>query len=68
MLDAIRPAARELGCEAQLDDLYGLLAEGGGAGIQRAACHGDQPGIDGVLDVLVARAEPTEDKPLSDAA
>ena len=68
MLDAIRPAARELDCEAQLDDLYGLLAEGGGAGIQRAACHGDQPGIDGVLDVLVARAEPTEDKPLSDAA
>ena len=68
MLDTIRPAARELGCEAQLDDLYGLFAEGGGAGIQRAACRGDQPGIDGVLDVLVARAKPTEDKPLSDAA
>jgi glutamate---cysteine ligase / carboxylate-amine ligase len=35
----VRPAARELGCEAQLDGLAGLLADGGGAGVQRAACR-----------------------------
>ncbi len=74
MVEAIRPAAGELGCEEQLDDLADLLADGGGAGIQRRACPGGggQPGIDGVLDALVARAEPTGagygDKPLSDAA
>ena len=68
MVEAIRPAARELECEPQLDDLAELLAEGGGAGVQRRACGGGQPGIDGVLDVLVARAEPAGEKPLSDAA
>ena len=70
MVEGIRPAARELRCEEQLDDLAGLLAEGGGAGIQRAACRGGEHGIDGVLDMLVARAEPTGDgaTPLSDAA
>ncbi len=70
MVEGIRPAARELRCEEQLDDLAGLLGEGGGAGIQRAACRGGEHGIDGVLDMLVARAEPTGDgaTPLSDAA
>jgi carboxylate-amine ligase len=62
MVDAIAPAARELGCEAQLDDLAGLLADGGGAGIQRAACGGGgSNGIDGVLETLMARAEFGED-------
>jgi len=54
-----REAARELRCEAQLDDLTTLLADGGGAGIQRRACRGGEHGIDGVLEALVKRAEPT---------
>jgi carboxylate-amine ligase len=33
------PAARELGCEAQLASLSELVAEGGGAGVQRAAAR-----------------------------
>ncbi|MEA2194028.1 MAG: glutamate---cysteine ligase / carboxylate-amine ligase [Solirubrobacteraceae bacterium] len=57
MVAHIRPAARELRCEAQLDDLSALLDCGGGAGIQRAAFG--EGGIDGVLAALVARAEPT---------
>lgn len=55
----VRDAARELRCEEQLDDLSALLADGGGAGIQRRACRGcDGDGIDGVLEALIARAEP----------
>ena len=50
----VRPRARELGCEAQLDGLAELLADGGGAGIQRACCR--DGGIDGLLAALVARA------------
>ena len=68
MVEAIRGAAAELGCEAQLDDLAGLLAEGGGAGIQRRACRGGEDAVQGVLDALVARAEPPGEKPLSNAA
>jgi carboxylate-amine ligase len=68
MVEAIRGGAAELGCESQLDDLAGLLADGGGAGIQRAACRGGEDAVQGVLDTLVARAEPTGEKPLSDAA
>ena len=50
----VRPAARELRCETQLDDLARLLADGGGAGIQRAAYRdGD---IAAVLKTLVTRA------------
>ena len=50
----VRPAARELRCETQLDDLARLVADGGGAGVQRAAYHdGD---IAAVLKTLVARA------------
>lgn len=72
MVEAIRPAAVELGCVAQLDDLFELLADGGGAGVQRRACRGGEGEIAGVLEALVARAEPTGEgygaSPLSDAA
>jgi carboxylate-amine ligase len=61
MVDHIRPAARELGCEQQLDDLSALLDCGGGAGIQRNAFRGGEDGIQGVLDALVARADPERD-------
>jgi carboxylate-amine ligase len=57
MVEHIRPAARELRCEAQLDDLSALLDCGGGAGIQRSACGEGEDAIQGVLDMLVARAE-----------
>jgi carboxylate-amine ligase len=67
MVDSIRPAARELGCDAPLDDLAQLLADGGGAGIQRAAFRGGERGLEGVLETLVARAQPDADA-LSDAA
>ena len=54
LLARVRPAARELRCEAQLDGLTELLAERGGAGVQRAACgEGDFAAL---LDALVARA------------
>ena len=33
--ELIRPAARELGCEPQLDDLAALPDDGGSAGLQR---------------------------------
>lgn len=36
MIERVRPAARELHCERQLDDLSVLLEAGGGAGVQRA--------------------------------
>jgi carboxylate-amine ligase len=55
MTARVRPAARELGCEAQLDDLAQLLDDGGGAGLQRAAC-GDDEDFDALLQALVARA------------
>jgi carboxylate-amine ligase len=67
MVEAIRGAAAELGCEAQLDDLAGLLADGGGAGIQRRACRGGEDAVQGVLDTLVARAEPAGDDGYSSA-
>lgn len=60
MVEHIRPASRELGCEEQLDDLPALLACGGGAGIQRSAYRGGENAIQGVLDALVARAEPSD--------
>ena len=50
----VRPAARELGCDAQLDGLRQLLEDGGGAGVQRAACReGD---FDALLQMLVTAA------------
>jgi len=48
----VQPAARELRCEAQLDELAQLVADGGGSGIQRAA-HRDGEIAD-VLAALVA--------------
>jgi len=54
MVARVRPAARELRCEAQLDGLAPLLADGGGAGIQRVACgDGD---FTSLLAALLARA------------
>jgi carboxylate-amine ligase len=50
----VRPAARELRCEAQLADLERLVEEGGGAGVQRAA-YRDGDG-DALLQALVAHA------------
>jgi carboxylate-amine ligase len=51
-------AARELRCESQLTDLEQLLAEGGGAGVQRANHRdGDTPAL---LQALVARPPTTE--------
>jgi carboxylate-amine ligase len=50
----VRPAARELRCETQLDGLKELLADGGGAGVQRAA-HRDGD-IASVLEALLASA------------
>ena len=68
MVDAVRPAAAQLGCAAQLDDLAELLADGGGAGIQRRPGRGGEHAVQDVLDTLVALAAPTGARPLSDAA
>jgi carboxylate-amine ligase len=40
-LERVRPAARELGCADELEGIPALVAAGGGAGIQRAACNGE---------------------------
>ena len=54
LVERIRPAARELRCEHQLDALAALLDAGGGAGVQRAAYgDGDFPAL---LRTLVADA------------
>jgi carboxylate-amine ligase len=53
LLDRVRPAARELRCEAELDGLVELLEAGGGAGVQRAACGADED-FDALLRMLVA--------------
>jgi len=50
----VRETAVELGCEGQLDGLAGLLADGGGAGLQRAACA--DADVEAVLKTLVDRA------------
>jgi carboxylate-amine ligase len=51
----VAPAARELRCEAELEDLAGLVADGGGAGIQRRAYRDGAAAA--LLDALVARAD-----------
>jgi carboxylate-amine ligase len=51
----LRPAARELGCEPELDGVDRLVAECGGAGVQRRA-YADG-GIAGLLDAVVRRGE-----------
>jgi carboxylate-amine ligase len=50
LVETVRPSARELGCEAELDAAPGLAERGGGAGLQRAA------GLDGVLRTLLDAA------------
>ena len=54
-VDRVRPSARALGCEPQLDGLFDLLALGGGAGLQRAAA-GEDGDTAAVLAMLIARA------------
>jgi carboxylate-amine ligase len=54
LTELVRPAACELGCEAQLDDLAALLGDGGGAGIQRSSCVGDD--VASVREALTLRA------------
>jgi carboxylate-amine ligase len=49
----VQPAACEVGCAAQLGDLAGLVADGGGAGVQRTA-SGEDGDIGAVLAALVA--------------
>lgn len=54
LVERVRPGARELRCERELDGLTDLLADGGGAGVQRAACgDGDFAAL---LETLVAGA------------
>jgi carboxylate-amine ligase len=55
LIDRLRPAARELRCEPELDGVVGLVAELGGAGVQRRA-YGDG-GIAGLLDAVMSRDE-----------
>ncbi len=50
-MDRARPWASELGCEAELARLPGLISRGGGAGRQRAAF--DIAGIDAVVRELI---------------
>jgi carboxylate-amine ligase len=57
----VRPAARELRCETQLDRVWELLDEGGGAGVQRAACRdGDFDALLATLVDIAARTSATE--------
>jgi carboxylate-amine ligase len=51
-LALVRPSARELGCEDELDGLRGLVARGGGAGLQRRAA-GDPADTGAVLARLI---------------
>jgi carboxylate-amine ligase len=53
-LELARPHARELRCLAQLEHLDGLVVEGGGAGVQRAAHRDDD--MRPVLRELMQRA------------
>jgi carboxylate-amine ligase len=52
MAELVRPAARDLDCETELDGLRRLVADGGGNGVQRTAERA--AGIDGVLRALLA--------------
>jgi glutamate---cysteine ligase / carboxylate-amine ligase len=53
LVERVRPAARELRCEPELDGVARLVADRGGAGVQRRA-YADG-GIDGLLDAVVTR-------------
>jgi hypothetical protein len=56
----LRPAARELRCETELDDLALLIAAGGGAGIQRAAYR--DGGTAALLDAVMARGDDSSER------
>jgi gamma-glutamyl:cysteine ligase YbdK (ATP-grasp superfamily) len=60
VLDRVAPAARELGGEPALVGIERMLAEGGGAGRQRAAL--ERGGVEAVLEQLV---EDTAERPRS---
>jgi carboxylate-amine ligase len=60
-LDDVSPFARELGGEATLVAIERMLAEGGGAGRQRAALA--RGGLDAVLDQLVEETAETPGGP-----
>jgi carboxylate-amine ligase len=53
-LERVRPAAQRLGCADELDGIPALVSDGGGAGLQRAACNGDVASVLGSL-LLAAR-------------
>jgi carboxylate-amine ligase len=55
----LRPAARELRCEPELESVAELVADGGGAGVQRRAYR--DGGIAGLLDAVVSRREEAAD-------
>jgi carboxylate-amine ligase len=54
----VRPAARELRCERELDDLSLLVADGGGATLQRDAYRDGR--VEGLLAALTASGRPPE--------
>ncbi|MEA2130791.1 MAG: hypothetical protein QOJ85_3682, partial [Solirubrobacteraceae bacterium] len=56
--ELLGPAARELGCATELAGLADLMQDGGGAGVQRAACRdGDIASvIEALVDLTAARA------------
>ena len=60
MVARLGPAARELRCAAELADLARLVADGGGAGIQRGAYR--DGGLDALLDAVVDRARGDTDR------
>jgi len=55
LVELVRPSARALGCEGPLEGLFDLLAQGGGAGLQRDAA-GDRGDTGAVVARLVACA------------
>lgn len=54
-VELVRSSARALECETQLDSLFDLLAQGGGAGLQREAA-GDNADLGAVVAALLACA------------
>jgi glutamate---cysteine ligase / carboxylate-amine ligase len=52
-LERVRPTARDLRCEAELEGLVALLEAGGGAGVQRTVC-GEEEDFAALLRMLVA--------------
>jgi carboxylate-amine ligase len=54
-IELARPSARAVGCEAELESLFDLVARRGGAGRQRAAA-GEHADVDAALAMLLAVA------------